>query len=378
MVETLSYQRQYSIQESANEKYRFENESVLEDFVWDNLNALFNAAPLRRQHHVNGNYCDILAVGEKGNLVIVELKNDEDRYVVQQITRYYHQLIQEKPYQDKVDYQQPIELLVVSPYFHADNLTDRIYHKLKIDFVQFSLTDIDGEIIFKANYLDQEDVIEAKVPRHLPRPKQTSTIVEIPPVPRTLNTALAKCKNINPDLILIAREKILKFDDRIQEIKLSPGDFLYGKGKSKPCAQMTVKKESLVGSSEYQLHFGLWLPISLYSSFELHERVTRIIVPGLGVERKKEDLLNFPLLQRGVNRTRRNTTQTWSGQQYLWLFLEKALKKEVKLRNLDPSIKAYCRLKGYKNPTHGSLEYLEFFVAVALDLWKERLDAKSK
>lgn len=243
MVETLGYQRQYSIQESASGKCRFESESVLEEFVWDNLQALFKATPLRRQHHINGNYCDILAIGEKGNLIIIELKNDEDRYVVQQITRYYHQIIQEQPYQDKIDYQQPIELVIVSPYFHNDNLIDRLYHKLKIDFIQFYLTSIDGDIIFKANHLDQDNVIETKVPRHLPEPIHTEAIIPIPPVPRSLNTALAKCKNINPDLVLIAREKILKFDTRIQEIKLSPGDFLYGKGKSKPCAQIAVKKD---------------------------------------------------------------------------------------------------------------------------------------
>jgi len=43
----------------------------------------------RRQHYINGNYCNILALGEQRNLVIIELKNDDDRYVVQQITRYY-------------------------------------------------------------------------------------------------------------------------------------------------------------------------------------------------------------------------------------------------------------------------------------------------
>jgi hypothetical protein len=304
MIETLSYQRQYSVQESANGKYRFESESVLEDFAWDNLNSLFNATPLRRQHHVNGNYCDILAVGKKDNLVIIELKNDEDRYVVQQITRYYHQLIQEKPYQDKVDYQQPIELLVVSPYFHSDNLTDRLYHKLKIDFVQFSLANIDGEIIFRANSLDREDVIESKVPRYLPKPKQTEAIIEIPPVPRTLNTALAKCKNINPDLILIAREKILRFDDRIQEAKLSPGDFLYGKGKTNPCAQITIKKETIFDKPEHQLHFGLWLPVALSSPSKLNSRVTRVVVSGIGrIDDNK--LLECDLFQRGWGRTQK-------------------------------------------------------------------------
>lgn len=376
MVETLSYQRQYSIQESANEKYRFESESVLEDFAWDNLNALFKVTPLRRQHHVNGNYCDILAVGEKGNLVIIELKNDEDRYVVQQITRYYHQLIQEKPYQDKVDYQQAIELLIVSPYFHSDNLTDRLYHKLNIDFVQFSLANIDGEIIFKANHLDREDVIEAKVPRHLPKPKQTSTVIEIPPVPRTLNTALAKCKHINPDLILIAREKILKFDNRLQEIKLSPGDFLYGKGKTNPCAQITIKKETILYESKHQLHFGLWLPVALGSPSKLNSRVTRVVVSGLG-QADDKDLFKYHLFQRGLGRTQK-TTASWSGKNYLWEFLRKALDEQVDYHDIDPFIEKYCDLKGYKNPTHGSLEYLEFFVALALDLWKERLEAKSK
>lgn len=376
MVETLSYQRQYSIQESANGKYRFENESILEDFAWDNLNLLFNATPLRRQHHVNGNYCDILAVGEKGNLVIIELKNDEDRYVVQQITRYYHQLIQEKPYQDKVDYQQPIELLIVSPYFHGDNLTDRLYHKLNIDFVQFSLANVDGEIVFKANYLDKEDVVEAKVPRHLPKPKQTEAIVEIPPVPRTLNTALAKCKNINPDLILIAREKILKFDNRIQEVKLSPGDFLYGKGKTNPCAQITIKKETIFGKPENQLHFGLWLPVALSSPSKLNSRVTRVVASGLG-QIDDDKLLEYKLFQRGWGRTQKTTT-SWSGRVYLWELLRKALDEEVDLSDINPSLDKYCDLKGYKNPTHGSLEYLEFFVALALDVWKERLEAKSK
>ena len=377
MVETLSYQRQYSIQESANGKYRFESESVLEDFAWDNLNLLFNVTPLRRQHHVNGNYCDILAVGEKGNLVIIELKNDEDRYVVQQITRYYHQLIQEKPYQDKVNYQKPIELLIVSPYFHSDNLTDRLYHKLNIDFVQFSLANIDGEIVFKANYLDRENVVEAKVPRHQLKPKQTEAIIEIPPVPRSLNTALARCKKVDTDLVLIARDKILRFDDRIQEIKLSPSDFIYGKGKSKPCAQITIKREIDSGEPKHRLHFGLWLPVSLYSSSSLNSRVSRIVSDGL-CRSNNVDPMIFLLHQRGLGRTQRTSTKSWDSRNYLLNFLCKALAEEVSWPDINPSLEKYCDLKGYKNPTHGSLEYLEFFVALALDLWKERLEAKSK
>lgn len=373
MVEMTGYQRQYSIQRWANGSFRFEHESILEDFIWDNLNILFKANPLRRQHHVNGNYCDILAIGKRGNLIIIELKNDEDRYVVQQITRYYHRLIQEKPYPDRIDYQQPIELLIVSPYFHDDNLTDRLYHKLEIDFIQFQLANIDDEIVFKTNHTGQRDSIEIKVPHHIPESLHAEAVIQIPPVPRSLNTALARCPDINPDLVLIAREKILKFDSRIQEIKLSPGDFLYGKGKSKPCAQITVKKQIFGGKPEHQLNFGLWLPVSIESSLPLNSRVSRIIVSGIGIE-NNADFLNFSLHQKGRGR-KQQTSNTWFGRMYFWHFLRKALCTSVDLHNLEPSIKQYCDLKEYQDPTHGSLEYLDFFVSVALDLWKERLES---
>jgi len=376
MTESLGYQRQYSIQESANGRLRFENESVLEDFVWDNLSVLFKATPLRRQHHVNGNYCDILAVGEKRNLIIIELKNDEDRYVVQQITRYYHQLIQEKPYQNEIDYQQPIELLIVSPSFHDDNLTDRLYHKLKIDLVQFQLINENGDILFKTNDLDQEYAIEAKVLRHTPKPIHAETIIQIPPVPRSLNTALAKCKKIDPDLVFFAREKILRFDSQIQEIKINSGDFIYGKGKSKPCSQITVKREVENGDAKHRLHFGLWLPVSLYSPSSLNSRVSRIIGDGL-CRHSNVDSMAFLLHQRGIGRTQK-TTSSWDSKQYLLLFLCKALNEEFDWSNFDSYLERYCDVKGYKNPTHGNLEYLDFFVSVALDLWKERLESKSK
>lgn len=376
MTESLGYQRQYSIQESANGKLRFENESVLEDFVWDNLSFLFKATPLRRQHHVNGNYCDILAVGEKGNLIIIELKNDEDRYVVQQITRYYHQLIQEKPFGDEVDYQQPIELVIISPYFHNDNLTDRFYHKLQINLVQFELVNLDNDILFKANDLDQDLAVEAKIPRHIPKPLNTEAAIQIPPVPRTLNTALAKCKKIDPDLVFFAREKILKFDNRIQEVKITPGNFIYGKGKSKPCAQITVKREIDSGDAKYRLHLGLWLPVSLHSSSSLSSRVTRIVGDGF-CRHSNVDPMIFLLHQRGVGRTQR-TTKSWDCKQYLLFFLCKALDEDIDWTGFNASLEKYCHLKGYKNPTHGSLEYLDFFVSVALDLWKERLESKSK
>jgi RecB family endonuclease NucS len=69
--------------------WEFESEAALEDFLEENLPDLFGLHPLKRQHYVNEQFGDIVAVGDNKNLVILELKNTEDRYVVQQLTRYY-------------------------------------------------------------------------------------------------------------------------------------------------------------------------------------------------------------------------------------------------------------------------------------------------
>ncbi|NES03910.1 MAG: hypothetical protein F6K22_14290 [Okeania sp. SIO2F4] len=50
------------------------------------------------------------------------MKNIEDRGIVQQLTRYYDALLDEKPFSDKVDYQQPARLVAITPSFHRDNL----------------------------------------------------------------------------------------------------------------------------------------------------------------------------------------------------------------------------------------------------------------
>ena len=60
------------------EGWKFANEKILEDFVWQNLVHLFKLNPLKRQYSVLGELCDILANEPNTNqLVIVELKNNE-------------------------------------------------------------------------------------------------------------------------------------------------------------------------------------------------------------------------------------------------------------------------------------------------------------
>lgn len=87
--------------------WEFNDETELELFLCQNLEKALNLTFLQRQLTLQGERCDIVAVDSSHRLVILELKNTEDRYIVQQLTRYYDALLEEKPFSDSVDYNQP-------------------------------------------------------------------------------------------------------------------------------------------------------------------------------------------------------------------------------------------------------------------------------
>lgn len=118
----------------------FKTEFDLEEFIWANLEPLFNLKPLARQYIIKGQICDILATTPEHQLVVLELKNVEDRYVVQQLTRYYASLRQAQPFADQVDYSLPIRLVAIAPTFHAHNHIDREHSRLDFEFCRFAIS----------------------------------------------------------------------------------------------------------------------------------------------------------------------------------------------------------------------------------------------
>ncbi|PZV06164.1 MAG: hypothetical protein DCF22_24205 [Leptolyngbya sp.] len=60
--------------------WQFDCELSLEDFFWQNLKSLLNLTQLDRQHRINNQVVDILAVSPNQQIVLLELKNTEDRY----------------------------------------------------------------------------------------------------------------------------------------------------------------------------------------------------------------------------------------------------------------------------------------------------------
>ena len=143
--------------------WQFASENNLEDFVWGQLNSLFEISPLKRQYTAYGDICDILAVDKNSRLVIMELKNVEDRYIVQQLTRYYHSLLEEKPFQEQVNYQLPVRLIAVAPSFHRHNWLDRKYHKLSFEFMSFTIRQQQNDVYLQLTDLDTKKVSQAKI-----------------------------------------------------------------------------------------------------------------------------------------------------------------------------------------------------------------------
>jgi len=126
------------LQKSAD-RWAFASERALEDFVYDNLESLLDLKPLIRQHNLAGEICDILAIAPSRQLTILELKNTEDRGIVQQLTRYYSTVREAKPFAEQVDYEQPIRLMAIAPSFHRHNWIDREHSTLQLEFCQFEI-----------------------------------------------------------------------------------------------------------------------------------------------------------------------------------------------------------------------------------------------
>ncbi|MHC5722604.1 MAG: endonuclease NucS domain-containing protein [Nostoc sp.] len=233
--------------------WEFASEAALEDFVWDNLQQLSGLKPLKRQYAVKGEICDILALNDTRQLVILELKNTQDRYVVQQLTRYYDNLLDEKPFQEQIDYSHPVRLLAIAPSFHKHNLIDRKHTKLTVNFLQVTVAQINQNFHLQLQDTDTNQTWSIPIPY---QELDISTVSSnIPEPPQLLLDWLGACTGEKQQAILKLREKILSFDGRIEEKIEGKNTIRYGKGKAKPVAELCYQ------SKTHKLVIFLWLPV---------------------------------------------------------------------------------------------------------------------
>jgi len=223
-----------------NEGWEFASEVALEDFIWDNLQQLLDFNPLKRQYYVSGEICDILAVSKTKQLAILELKNTEDRYIIQQLTRYYHNLIYEQPLSEQIDYRQPIKLIAIAPMFHRHNLIDRIYNTLEINLLQVNVLQINQNFQLQLKDIHSDKV--CSIPILYQELNFTPTSQNIPEIPELFLNWIGACDALEQQAMIKLREKILSFDGRIKEEIEGRITIRYSRGKTKPIAELCYHK----------------------------------------------------------------------------------------------------------------------------------------
>ncbi|WP_354634815.1 endonuclease NucS domain-containing protein [Planktothricoides raciborskii] len=365
--------------------WEFESEAALEDFLEENLPALFGLHPLKRQHYVNEQFCDIVAAGDNKNLVILELKNTEDRYVVQQLTRYYDGLREQQAFSDQVDYSQPVRLVAIAPSFHRDNLIDRKYHTLAFQFLKFSVISEDEKFYFQIIDIDTEEQSILQISQI-----QTQEPGVIASPPRRLQTMLTQCNDQTKYEILRIREHLLTFDRRMQEFS-SNGIIKYGnnQGKSsKICAELCTDSQS-------NIILFLWLPYKggksqrvgrarIWTDWQGHALIEGYVSSGIGAQITSQKKVIANLIEK-FNPEDYQSSVYWRNARkwnryYLKEFkrIQKQIEEEqpiswedLKLRDkLQQFLEELRREKlSLKNPC----KPLNYLVDLSLNKWLERL-----
>jgi hypothetical protein len=147
--------------------WEFVSEEALEDFVAAHLENLLGLTTIERQYSISEQRSELIAVDDDRSLTVLELKNSEDRYIVQQLTRYYHALLESKPFADRINYDRPVRLIAIAPNFHRDNFTDRKYSQLNLQFLECAIVP-DGEKLYFRNALSLSKIDEYSYLRHWP------------------------------------------------------------------------------------------------------------------------------------------------------------------------------------------------------------------
>ncbi|PZO50726.1 MAG: hypothetical protein DCF15_15515 [Phormidesmis priestleyi] len=238
----------------AGQNWQFSTESDLEEVIWRNLPKLLNLRPLSRQFSISGKFCDILAIDESNQLVVIELKNTEDRYVVQQLVRYYNVIKAAETLPFKAAISEP-RLLAIAPSFHADTLIDCQYSTLKVELITFALkTSKNGQLSLVLSDVAGSKLSALRLPK---APPATQPDISLPEAPRKLLNWLSHSSDAEYDWVMQMRKQLLSFDTRMKEIVTSTSIF-YGRGKTKACCEL--RKERPIGGGNQAIAYFLWLP----------------------------------------------------------------------------------------------------------------------
>ncbi len=333
--------------------WKFSSEVALENFIWENLSKLFGVQPLKRQHTSNGERCDILASNGK-ELVIIELKNVEDRYLIQQLTRYYSNLLEENPFPLEIDYSKPIRLISVAPSYHQHNLIDRHHSKLEFEFFEFNIDLHDGNHLFQLKR-HEETEFTISVPISYQELDISSSDHVLDP-PELLIRWLGGSTKNEQKVILSIRNKLLSSSPRMKEI-VEKRSIKYGSGKTKICAEICFH------TSSQKLVVFLWLPTP--STYIFHRDVRKAKFGRLRIWNDTSQITHLGHIPDGFGQMR--TKSEW--EQVPNEKCPKSMRHSISRKSHTPiEVEGYMGLHGVSEKP----DFWEVLSDMAVKRWLER------
>ncbi|MGG6297918.1 endonuclease NucS domain-containing protein [Leptolyngbya sp. AN02str] len=341
--------------------WQFESELTLENFVWSVLPSLLGLTPLKRQYWVEGQVCDILAVDEQGQLAIIELKNAEDRYVVQQLTRYYHAIVTTQSMAEQINEALPIRLIAIAPSLHPHNLIDQEYCQLKIELMIFTIQTSGRNFTFHLTEQVGLDTRVIPIPdrfhQHLFNSAADAMGIEQPavlPPPRSLRRLLENLSSAEVQFVLSIREKILSYSDRMIEI-----------GRSTTTQYGLKKGERDIYKTKICAEFRPLNSRSQYPRLRLRLPYPKKQKGGPANTYLRQPVKGLAWVEISIN--------TWCDQPkdiQLYFYLGKGNRYSYSC-NIGEYSKAYTQLTGGARP----LSSLSSLVSLALDEWHSLSDS---
>lgn len=197
-------------------EWRFDTELILRDFLISNLQELLGLDFIAKEFLIDERCrCDILAVNALKQAVIIELKNAEDPTVVSQLKRYESALLQKKPFQERIDYQQAVLLVAVAPTFDLETRRWKSACELR----QFKI--VSELFSFELKNLNTGSSRSVCI-----SPKWNIRLIPAH-APKGMNKILKSCLKADRFLIkkriIQIRNKVLAFDHRVQEVGANSG-----------------------------------------------------------------------------------------------------------------------------------------------------------
>lgn len=260
-------------------QWQFESEATFERLLWQNLEEWLNFQPLARQLRMCGEPCDIIARSSKGKPVILELKNEEDRYVVQQLTRYYHNFLEERPDLPQLDASKAPRLVAIAPSLHRHNFIDRLYHRLTVELWTFHIRKQHDQFLLELVSWETPDAKSTIKTIDLTPHIQIPTIAEPDPqiqLDKNWKSILSKRSKLDQKNLLEIRDRILSFSPKLGEV-VTPNTATYGQMRSKTALcksndRLCICLERLSRSDLPQI--GIYLPF--FSGLAL--RTVKVVV----------------------------------------------------------------------------------------------------